>query len=494
MNSITSKVLVTVLASITTILCLIAAVSYNVLKQKELDEYQQASHDISEQLEVILKDPIFSYDLSVLQQILDSYAPNPMISEISIQDQKGREMVSMSTQRKVADAKSIPIEYFDGRAIGNVTVKYSKELIDQTLADKITETVINLILTLIVLGACLVVLIRYVLVRPIALVSKSISEMNINGKFNLSYEAPVTSNDEVGRLAECYNSLLRTVKQTMQDVSHNIEEVGGWLDGFYAMSRNAASTTLVQKRITANASSHVGDLQHSIQGIVESTEVTARDCKESLQVAQDRKQDVEKNLVLVRDLVNELNKNAAKANELKEASQSIGGVLDVIKNIAEQTNLLALNAAIEAARAGESGRGFAVVADEVRTLAQRTQESTSEIENIIAQLQTKAEEAFHSTQQGQELVNQAITLTENSAESYHYISEKLVSINSKMADVVCAAERQFELSNDVNEHMEQVQNGSNSLANEIQKMHEESEHIVNAEKKLSDDLSKFILK
>ena len=491
MKSITFKVLTSVLGTISLILAIVAAASYLSLKENQLQQFEQQVEDTNKQLEVIMTDPIFSYDIEVLQKILNSYKPNPLIANIIIQDQKSRMMVSITTQRNVANTYNIPIYFSNDREVGTISVSYSRDQMDAVLVGKITEIFTNLLITLVALSLCLIWLIQQVLVKPITQVSRIITAMNTEGCFDLTARVPVTSQDEVGVLAQSFNSLLATVEFTLKDVKTNISQVSHWLNKFEDISRNTNETTQNQKNITDNALTHVQELQAAITGIVESTEITAADCQESLFVAKERKQDVEENLRLVRNLVSELDTNASKSNELKEASRSIGSVLDVIKNIAEQTNLLALNAAIEAARAGESGRGFAVVADEVRTLAQRTQASTSEIETIIDELQVKAQEAYASTQQGQGLASQAITLTEQSAQSYNYISEKLQSINTKIKDVVVAADKQRMLSNEVNLHMQQVQQGSQDLTREIQTMHSDSVIVHTAEKQLNEDLSKF---
>ena len=114
--------------------------------------------------------------------------------------------------------------------------------------------------------------------------------------------------------------------------------------------------------------------------------------------------------------------------ELEGDSRNIGTILETIKGIADQTNLLALNAAIEAARAGEQGRGFAVVADEVRKLSQSTQEATARIQEMIEQLQIKAQAAVKVMEEGRQRVDASVGQAGNAGESLNKITRAVASI------------------------------------------------------------------
>jgi methyl-accepting chemotaxis protein len=134
----------------------------------------------------------------------------------------------------------------------------------------------------------------------------------------------------------------------------------------------------------------------------------------------------------------------------------IGSVIVTIQGISEQTNLLALNAAIEAARAGDAGRGFAVVADEVRNLAQRTQTATVEIQEMISQLQSSANQAVDLMEQSVVEAAEGVDLVTRAGGELDKIVEQVQKINDMNFHIASAAEQQTAVADEMNQNLTNV--------------------------------------
>ncbi|MBU3694721.1 MAG: methyl-accepting chemotaxis protein [Rhodocyclaceae bacterium] len=163
-------------------------------------------------------------------------------------------------------------------------------------------------------------------------------------------------------------------------------------------------------------------------------------------------------------LAAEVRRTAEVINGLRQDSEQIGRVVDVIKGVAEQTNLLALNAAIEAARAGDHGRGFAVVADEVRTLASRTQQSTQEIQAMIERLQTVASNAAEVMEAGQLRTQESVEHAAGAGESLSRIVNAIATINDMNRLIVESSAVQSSVVSDVATGIERVRAAANDSA------------------------------
>ncbi|MEF1226906.1 methyl-accepting chemotaxis protein, partial [Vibrio fortis] len=184
----------------------------------------------------------------------------------------------------------------------------------------------------------------------------------------------------------------------------------------------------------------------------------------------------------------------SRLEDLSREATNIGGILDVILDIAAQTNLLALNAAIEAARAGEQGRGFAVVADEVRSLAQRTQDSTSEIQSLIERLQAGTQEVVSSMGTCSDIAKESVVNAEKSGHAFDVITQSISRITDMSTQSASASEQQSVTVEQINQNVVNVNRITKESVTGAEQTVESSQELVNLSEKLQSIVGQFKVK
>lgn len=225
--------------------------------------------------------------------------------------------------------------------------------------------------------------------------------------------------------------------------------------------------------------SAMGQMSSTASEVAHSTETASISAQSVNEQVQESNRIVSDAVNNARHLSKEVSDTAEVIRELRSESNNVGAVLNVIRDIAEQTNLLALNAAIEAARAGEQGRGFAVVADEVRTLASRTQQSTTEIQDIIASLQDGAENATVAMERGQQTVEKTVEDIECAGNSLLQIAAAITEITDQNSKIATASNEQHSLAEEVSKNVGSI----TDVANETRKG---SDLVAKSSRQLAD--------
>ncbi len=243
-----------------------------------------------------------------------------------------------------------------------------------------------------------------------------------------------------------FAALLQAMKQAqaqagqrdsaLLDASDRIRVLAGELVGGTDESVRGAEHQRMEADAAAQAISQMADTMHRVASNASGAADAARRAN---QEALQGQQVVNGVTSSIHALASEVERAASAMQTLEADTGSIGAILEVIRGIADQTNLLALNAAIEAARAGEQGRGFAVVADEVRTLAQRTQQATQEIHEMIARLQTGSSNAAKVMEEGRRQAELSVGEANRAGDSLNSITQAIDSIsrmNEEIAEAV----------------------------------------------------------
>jgi methyl-accepting chemotaxis protein len=331
-----------------------------------------------------------------------------------------------------------------------------------TLAKNKSDETLNILIIDIIAMLSVIILVIVISTISIKDLSARVKELTfVMGKVrddnDLTVRTTLQGESELGQISNALNLTLEQFSKTVNEISNSSLTLAAAAEETSTTCEYNATTMTDQQEGIVTIAAAVEELSATVKEVAGNTQLTADSAKEANEQAQKGLGVVQLSYSSIDDLSNEIDSLAKQINNLHESSSNITKVVDVIKSVAEQTNLLALNAAIEAARAGEQGRGFAVVADEVRTLAQRTQQSTLEIETFIGTLQNDASAAHQVIEESQNKAGVAVENSKNVEHTLEEITHAISHIFSMTEQVASAIEEQSVVTQDVAQNIVNIE-------------------------------------
>lgn len=304
-----------------------------------------------------------------------------------------------------------------------------------------------------ILGIVVAIIIGRIITRPVLLIAQATNQI-ATGDLQID-EIKVKNKDEVGEMAVSFNQMVANLRDLIQQVRVNSEQVSEASEELNASAEQTSSATEYialsieqvstgaeqQVNSVAETSEGINEMSKSIQHIAENAHDVYTSATEASEKASLGNKTTQTAVAQMRSIHRSIDDLSKVIQNLGEQSNRIGEIVQVISDISSQTNLLALNAAIEAARAGEQGRGFAVVADEVRKLAEQSSESAEQITNLIHSIQEQSNNAVESMGKATVEVDEGLKLVTTAGDSFAEIQESIVVVTEKVGDVSAAAEQ-----------------------------------------------------
>ncbi|KKO44694.1 chemotaxis protein [Arsukibacterium ikkense] len=379
--------------------------------------------------------------MHLMQQMLDNITLyQQLLSQLASLDlQTAQTELQAIEQQIVAVARAA--DDAGSRSVENQLVIMEQE------SNHLERLIIIAAIIAVLLGITAAIIITQMVVTPLQQVVQ-VAEKIAAG--DITEDLPTDRHDEPGQLMQAMQKMSISLRALINNLTAGIAQLATATEEMAAISEQNAAGVNQQKQETEQVATAMNEMAATVQEVARSAEDASTAATESSGQATLGQQIVQKTIGQIKALAHEVSTSAAAIGELKEQTNNIGSVLDVIKSIADQTNLLALNAAIEAARAGEAGRGFSVVAEEVRALAFRTQESTGQIEQLITNLQQKAEASVSNMHKSSGLADNTLESADDAGDAIQAINTAVTSIQQMNQQIAAAALEQSTVAEEIN--------------------------------------------
>ena len=338
-------------------------------------------------------------------------------------------------------------------ALGNTLIDLSKQLSGMQTAkrDSDSQHAKNLLFGCTVLALLLGAIAAWSITRQIVIpLRQTLETVERVAAGDLTHNYDTPRRDEMGQLQRAVQRMTVGLRELISGITDGVTQIASAAEELSAVTEQTSAGVNSQKVETDQVATAMHEMAATVQEVARNAEEASEAAVAADQQAREGDKVVGEAIAQIERLAIEVGHSTEAMGHLKRESDKIGSVLDVIKSVAQQTNLLALNAAIEAARAGEAGRGFAVVADEVRSLAQRTQQSTEEIEELIAGLQSGTLQVANSMDSSRSLTDSSVELTRRAGESLGNITRTVSTIQGMNQQIAAAAEQQSAVAEEIN--------------------------------------------
>ncbi|GGX74710.1 methyl-accepting chemotaxis protein [Saccharospirillum salsuginis] len=456
----------------------------------DIEDLMQSGLSTFETLRLMVEDPTTEGDILELYQgyqaLLEQRINEPRLFDTRVEQLEARNQAlgRVSEVEASIDALGSSIDAFKART--RTLIEQSRAQTD-SIVDQVLQAMAVAIVIVILSFAGLVWMVRSVVVKPVQAITQRVVDI-AEGEGDLTRRIVSRRTDELGTLANQFNAFIEKIQGMIVHIRQASEQLG---EQSRALSHSAHTTkdySDQQRRDTDRLAEDMDTLAASVDEVAQQAQHSANQALEAIQTGRNTHAQVGETIAAFEKLAADVGQGAGLIESLAEDIEQVDSVLDVINGIAEQTNLLALNAAIEAARAGEQGRGFAVVAEEVRALASRTQQSTSDIQHVVEQVQAGSAKATTFMKSSQDNSDAALEKARGARQQLTLMVEVIEQVERMNQEIGEAAKGQQAITAQVSERTRTVAQTGQQTDQEAQRSAEYCERMD----ELSESLNRLV--